>query len=73
MGRPDLLVTPRKVVRPSDVARWVRENRVGVLNVAGNRESKAPGIGARLEAFLGRVFRRLAQGGTETPSAQAVE
>jgi hypothetical protein len=36
-----------------------------VLNVAGNRESAAPGIGARVEAFLGRVFRRFAAGTVE--------
>jgi hypothetical protein len=30
------------------------------LNVAGNRESKSPGIGLRVELFLERVFRQLA-------------
>ena len=30
---------------------------VGVLNVAGDRESTAPGIGAAVEAFLDGVFR----------------
>jgi hypothetical protein len=50
------------ISRPSQVAAWIVENRVKALNVAGNRESKAPGIGARVEAFLGRVFRRLASG-----------
>jgi hypothetical protein len=47
------------VTTPSHVARWIREHRIRTLNVAGNRESKAPGIGDRVERFLGRVFRRL--------------
>jgi hypothetical protein len=70
MGRPYLLVTPRKVVRPSDVAEWITANRVRVLKIAGNRETKSPGIGARVEAFMGRVFRRLAAGGAEPPRGE---
>ena len=31
-----------------------------ILNVAGNRQSKRPGIGAKVEAFLDEVFRLLA-------------
>jgi hypothetical protein len=41
---------------PSQIAQWIRFNKIRVLIVAGNRESKAPGIGLRVEAFLGRVF-----------------
>jgi hypothetical protein len=29
------------------------------LNIAGNRESKNPGIGERVERFLIAVFKRL--------------
>jgi hypothetical protein len=49
------------------VVAWIRENDIKVLNVAGNRESKSPGIGLRVELFLGRVFRQLAEG-TQSPS-----
>jgi hypothetical protein len=42
---------------PSDVAAWIVAEELRVLNVAGNRESKAPGIGARAERFLIAVFR----------------
>jgi len=35
------------------------EVKIRVLNVAGNRESKAMGIGARVERFLAEVFRQL--------------
>jgi hypothetical protein len=41
------------------VVYWIREKGVRVLNVAGNRESSAPGIGVRVERFLGAVFRQL--------------
>jgi Circularly permutated YpsA SLOG family len=43
--------------KPSQVAGWLATTNVRILNVAGNRESTQPGIGARVEAFLGRVFR----------------
>ena len=33
--------------------------RIGVLNVAGNRESITPGIGVWVERFLGDVFGRM--------------
>jgi hypothetical protein len=45
--------------RPSEVAGWLAERGVRVLNVAGNRESVARGIGARVERFMRDVFRRL--------------
>jgi hypothetical protein len=48
------------ITRPSEVAAWIVETGVKVLIVAGNRESVSPGIGERVEAFMGRVFRRLA-------------
>jgi hypothetical protein len=42
-----------------DVAGWLAEKQVGVLNVAGNRESRQRGIGRRVERFRRDVFRRL--------------
>ena len=59
MGKPRMIVRAGREVRPSDVAAWIAEQRVRVLNVAGNRESKAPGIGGRVERFLCVVFARL--------------
>jgi hypothetical protein len=44
---------------PGDVAAWVRGTGARVLNVAGARESKAPGVGALAERFLSLVFTRL--------------
>jgi hypothetical protein len=42
-----------------DVASWVRGTGARVLNVAGARESKAPGVGALAERFLCEVFALL--------------
>lgn len=44
-------------IRPSAVGRWLALQNIKVLNIAGNRESGAPGIGTRVEAFLGRLFK----------------
>jgi hypothetical protein len=55
-----MLVTPNEVVLASDVVAWLRRNpQIKRLNIAGNRESKAPGIGERVERFLSVVFKRL--------------
>jgi hypothetical protein len=56
--RPFCLVY-QGITTPSLVMYWIREKGIRVLNVAGNRESSAPGIGARVERFLGAVFRQL--------------
>ncbi len=41
------------------VARWLDDNRVRVLNIAGPRESNAPGIYCAASAYLGDLFRHL--------------
>ena len=50
------------LTRPSDVAAWIEGEEVRVLNGAGNRESKSPGIGDRVERFMLAVFRKLWEG-----------
>ena len=45
--------------RPSHVAGWIVEHKIRVRNVAGNRESKAQGIGDCVERFLASVFHWL--------------
>ncbi len=40
------------------VREWLRDHEVRVLNVAGPRESSAPGIAAEAAAFLRSVFER---------------
>lgn len=58
-GRPMLVVEPGATT-PSMVADFLSKHRVRILNVAGPRESRSPGIGERTEAFLTRLFRSLA-------------
>lgn len=36
---------------------WIEQNRVGVLNVAGSRESEAPGISAGVRAWIVAALR----------------
>ena len=59
--RPCLNVTLHPVHSPSEksvagVVAWLRKRNVVVLNVAGPRESKAPGLQAAATAFLIRVL-----------------
>jgi hypothetical protein len=38
------------------IRQWIVQQRVGVLNVAGPRESQAPGIQAKTKALLSRLL-----------------
>ena len=58
-GKPCLPVYPGASFEPSHVAAWISENKVRTLNVAGNREREEPGIGDRVERFLGQVLQQL--------------
>jgi hypothetical protein len=51
-----LLVATEGWATSEHVLEWVRDRQIRTLNVAGNRESVAPGVGARAEAFLSLVF-----------------
>jgi len=53
MSKAGLQIYPDGLSRPSHVAEWLRVNHyIKTLNIAGHRESKALGIGAKVEAFL---------------------
>lgn len=58
-GKPCLDVTPGGELTPADVAAWINENEIGVLNVAGNSERTAPGIQESTVEFLQEVFQML--------------
>ena len=45
-----------------EVADWVRRERIAVLNVAGPRESTAPGIGLQAKTFLAEMLQQLIAG-----------
>ncbi len=57
-GKP-FVIAFEGVTRPSQVCGWVEGKGVRVLNVAGNRESRVPGIGVRADRFLAAVLRQL--------------
>jgi hypothetical protein len=44
---------------PGDVAAWIAASGFRTLNVAGDRVSTSPGIGARAEHHLVEMFQRL--------------
>lgn len=48
---------------PTTVADWIESNEFKSLNIAGTRESKAPGMEERVFRFLSCVFRILKEGG----------
>lgn len=52
LGRPCLVADLAANASPSTVHAWLRERQVRVLNVAGPRESSAPGIHEEAAAFL---------------------
>lgn len=58
-GKPSLIVQldPAPVIEPEQVVRWMEEQRISVLNVAGPRESKCRGgIYDEALTFLERVL-----------------
>jgi len=57
-GKPRLLVRIEHMGEAveSEFRAWVAEHRIEVLNVAGNRESRAPGIQQLVKRFLLRVL-----------------
>ncbi len=61
-GKPCRVVVLGGSERPADVAAWLRRARVRVLNVAGPRESEAPGIGRDAARFLRQLLGSLRAG-----------
>ena len=58
-GRPCLELRPDLPVEEAAerLRVWLVEHAIGTLNVAGSRESQAPGIGSSVETVLERVLR----------------
>jgi hypothetical protein len=55
-GRPCLVVDPGDDAAAASIRRWLHENDVHTLNVAGPRESERPGIHALALDLLRAVF-----------------
>ena len=58
LGRPCRAVNLAAPVSPMPTRRWIAARRIARLNVAGPRESEAPGIHARAADFLLRLLAR---------------
>ena len=56
-GRPYLVVQLDDMTRPEDCLRWIEEQSIRILNVAGPRESKHPGIYRQALEYLARLFK----------------
>ncbi len=56
LGRPILVVDFALARDPEAALSWVRRNRIEILNVAGPRESKCPGIYGEASAFLRTIL-----------------
>ena len=56
--KPHLVVDLSKREEPNIVKEWGQQNRIRILNVAGPRESKVPGIHDRAIKFLREMFSK---------------
>jgi len=55
-GRPCMIVDPDGTLKAEEVAVWIERCGIRVLNIAGPRESAAPGIGFDARRFVGKVI-----------------
>ena len=58
LRKPYLIVDLDDRADPKVVRGWGSRHEISVLNVAGPRESKVPGIHSKAMAFLGEVFNQ---------------
>jgi hypothetical protein len=55
-GKPLLIVDLCEGPDPVEVVEWARQHGIGVVNIAGPRESSCEGIQAAAAAFLRQVL-----------------
>ena len=55
--KPLLIVQLDQDYQLDDVTAWLNENQIQVLNVAGPRESKRPGVYAKSKEFIGKLLQ----------------
>ena len=56
LDRPVLIVDLDRPPAPAAVRSWIERSRIRILNIAGPRESKRPGVYAQAAAFLRTVL-----------------
>ena len=59
LGRPCLVVDPGAEGATDEVVAWLRAGEIRILNIAGPRESKCPGIYGKALRLLTDLFSRL--------------
>jgi hypothetical protein len=57
--KPCLLIDISDEKQKPDVKKWLRQNKISILNVAGNRESSSPGIGLKAFVFLTETLKNV--------------
>ena len=55
-GKPFLVVALDQSPNPQAVIDWIEQNNIHILNVAGPREEKYPGIHDQAVSFLREIF-----------------
>lgn len=65
-NRPHLDIQISKLPDPEIVVDWIRQHDIKVLNIAGNSEETAPGIGDIVFDYLLGVFKLVAEKGLDT-------
>ena len=60
VGKPCLVVALEEGIEPAAFRDWLEEHRIAVLDVAGPRESKRPGVHAAAVRYLEKVLRAAA-------------
>ena len=56
MGKPCLIVDISLPLETAKVNTWLADNHIQILNIAGPRESKSPGIYSRAMSELNRIL-----------------
>ena len=63
-GKPCLVVQLDQPWQPDAVASWIQQGGIKVLNIAGPRESKCPGLHDQAFEYLRQLFQLMAQAET---------
>ena len=58
LGKPHLDVDMNNPPAIQEVVKWIREQKVKTLNIAGNSEQSVPGIEAKVQDYLLEVFSK---------------
>jgi len=62
-GKPYIDVDIGSLLPVQDVVQWIIDNKISVLNVAGNSEESCPGIYDKAYVYLVQVFGHFAESG----------